>query len=56
VRVNGNPGLGLALCDWHSGQWDPIYMVGSSFNGNKPVPLALAKEARNSIGVLYARP
>ena len=30
--------LGSRLCNWHSGQWDPVYMVGSFYVGGETYP------------------
>lgn len=34
--IHGTPGLGLQLGDWHDGQTDPVYAVGSCFRAGRP--------------------
>lgn len=42
--------LGSLLCCWHSGQWDPVYMVGSFYISDEVYPdKEIVQEALSSL-------
>lgn len=44
--------LGHAMMQWHSGMWDPVYMVGSVYSGNRIYPDAnIAREALENLEI-----
>jgi len=49
-------GLGMKMMNWHSGQWDPVYMVASYFVDGKDYPdLDVVSRARTSLYRLLSK-
>ena len=45
IPVAGTPALGAKLHQWHGGQGDPLYAVGSCWYAGTTAPLGLVRDA-----------